>query len=219
MGINLRKNLLLYIIPTIIFIIVLLSFIFIIIPNYNSIINSDNEISAYNTKNTQLNQEISNLENYTSNNTSNKLKSDLAILNTIIPNNLQFVTTSGDVQNMALNSGLIFKNLSSAQLPKSFNSSVTIPGLSSNITPSNVSVSFSGNYSQLKSYINSLITNKILFVVPNIYYRGNLTGNISSDNTLDVKVTFFSSPDISETKYISLINNLGGLDKYLANFQ
>ncbi len=220
--IELKKFILLYGVPLVIFIIILISIIFIVYPTYNNVNAYNREISYYNNKNITLNSEINVLQNYSSKKGEAQLKTYLNKLNNIIPNQLQFVLTSAQVKSLGNNAGLTFKNLSTAQLPTSFKKTVSVPGLSPNVTVNNVDISFNGNYSQLKQYISSLMSDKILFVIPNLIYKGNILGNnLSNINNakMTLKVTFFSSSDSSNYNYAGGLVSQKSLNKLLLNFK
>jgi hypothetical protein len=219
---DLKNTILIYIVPAFVAIIVILSFIFIIYPTYNNINTYNNEIVSYNSKNLTLNNEIDSLKYYASKKESQVLSGYLSQLNQVIPNNLQFALTSGEIQNIGTNSGLSFQNLSTQEIPKSFNQqNISVKGLSPNINSEVVFSSFNGSFSQVQNYINSLYSKKILFVVSEFGYSGNLIGNYSSvnGNSLNINVTFFSGPDSNNNSYVSNINNLARLKKYLSNLK
>ena len=218
---RIKRIIFLYAVPIVILFIIVLSIVFLIYPTYNNIINYNNEISYYNNQNIDLNSKINILKCYSSTEGKAKLNSYLAKLNTIIPNNLQFILTSAKVQSLGQNAGLTFSNLSSEQIPKSFTQQVTIPGLSTNVTPNSVYVSFTGNYAQLKSYISNLIKDKILFTVNDFLYKGDIFGgnNLSNSATMSFNITFYSSPDSSYHTYTGGLISMSSLDKLLANFK
>jgi len=220
-NLEIKRVILLYAVPIVILVIIILSIVFLIYPTYNNVVSYNNEISYYNSQNNSLNSKINILKGYSSSDGKSKLKNYLAKLNTIIPNNLQFILTSAQVQSIGQNSGLTFSNLSTAQLPKSFTQQVTIPGLSSNVTPNNVYVSFTGNYAQLETYISNLVNNNILFTINDFLYKGNVFGgsNLSNPNKMSLNVTFYSSPDSLDHTYSGGLISESSLNKVLANFK
>ena len=220
-NLEVKRIILLYAVPLVILVIILLSIVSIIYPTYNNIVSYNNKISYYNGQNSNLNSRINILKSYSSNEGKSKLKNYLAKLNTIIPNNLQFILTSAQVQSIGQNAGLTFSNLSTAQLPKSFTQQVTIPGLSSNVTPNSVYISFTGDYAQLEGYISSLMSNKILFTINNFLYKGDVFkgGNLSIPNQMSLNVTFYSSPDSSDHTYTGGLISESQINKLLSNFK
>ena len=208
---TLKKIFTYYFFPILSIILLLISVFFIFIPKYGEISYNNSKIKTYTNEVKNINSKILMLKSLSSKNKIKEIDAYLIALNTLLPSELKFSITSGEVQTLGIQSGLQFNTLSSAQKPKSFNNNVSIQGLTQNVTPTNVFVSFKGTYQNFINYVNILKKQKILFVVSNVQIRGNLT--INSSEVLNIEVVFFAMPDTNNYIYSGGLNNISGLNK------
>ncbi|MCL4392593.1 hypothetical protein M1145_00400, partial [Patescibacteria group bacterium] len=151
---TLKKFFAYYFFPILSIILLLISVFFIFIPKYGEITYNNSKIKEYTSEIYAMNNKIKTLQSFSSKNEIKRIDSYLTMLNMLLPSNLKFSITSGQVQTLGIQAGLQFNTLSSAQEPKSFKQNVNIPGVSSNITPTNVFVSFKGTYQNFINYVN-----------------------------------------------------------------
>ncbi len=210
---TLKKFFTYYFFPILSIILIIISVFFVFIPKYSQISYQNSKINAYTNDIHNMNTKIKTLQSLSSKNEIKKIDAYLTVLNTLLPSQLKFSITSGEVQTLGIQSGLQFNTLSSSQEPKSFKQNVSISGLSSNITPTNVFVSFKGTYQNFINYVNLLKKQKILFVVSNVQIKGNV--NVLSSEILNVEVVFFSMSDTNNYVYSGGLNDVLGLNKLL----